>query len=233
MLGPKLEEFFDDSSRPEESEVRQMRVLCRDVLALLRTSARRIQDQVKQMADCVKGLSTPPQFTSCQVAKVVEQAQQTLHLLAQERGIALHREGLADLPPITADERRLYLAFYNLINNAIPEVPPGGSITVRGSREPGDRALLISVIDTGRGMPSDVQASLFTERTISRKSGGTGLGTKIVKDVVEAHGGRITVESKEGVGTSFHLRLPLRPPGSGMAEGARRPVRERAASRGT
>jgi signal transduction histidine kinase len=93
-------------------------------------------------------------------------------------------------------------------------VPPGGSITVRGAREPGDRALLVSVTDTGRGMPQEIRESLFTERTISRKVGGTGLGTKIVRDVVESHGGRITVESRQGVGTSFHLRLPLRPPGS-------------------
>jgi signal transduction histidine kinase len=222
MLGPKLEEFFDDSAAPEEAEVRQVRVWCRDILALLRTSARRIQDQVKQMADCVKGLSTAPQFTSCSLSLVVEQAQQTLRLLAQQEGITLRCDGLEGLPPILADERRLYLAFYNLINNAIPEVPPGGSITVRGSREPGDRALLVSVTDTGRGMPADIQESLFTERTISRKAGGTGLGTKIVRDVVEAHGGRITVESRQGIGTSFHLRLPLRPPGSGRVKSARR-----------
>jgi signal transduction histidine kinase len=66
----------------------------------------------------------------------------------------------------------------------------------------------------GRGMSFDVQASLFSPRAISRKAGGTGLGTKIVKDVIEAHGGRITVESREGAGTAFHLRLPLKPPAS-------------------
>ncbi|MFM8550971.1 MAG: ATP-binding protein [Nitrospiraceae bacterium] len=64
-------------------------------------------------------------------------------------------------------------------------------------------------------MSPDVQASLFSSRAISRKAGGTGLGTKIVKDVIEAHGGKIEVESREGAGTAFHLRLPLAPPGAG------------------
>ena len=111
-----------------------------------------------------------------------------------------------------ADEQRLYNAFYNLINNAIPEVPEGGSITVRGQADPMSKSVIISVIDTGRGMPPEIRESLFTTHAISRKQGGTGLGTKIVKDVVDAHGGQITVESQEGAGTTFHLRLPIQPP---------------------
>lgn len=65
--------------------------------------------------------------------------------------------------------------------------------------------------DTGRGMPPEIRDSLFSARAVSRKAGGTGLGTKIVKDVVEAHKGQITVESEIGVGTTFHIRLPLDP----------------------
>lgn len=212
LLGPKLEQFFDELPARQAPGTLATRQLCEEVLALLRMSARRIQDQVKQMADCVKGLSSPPNFVLCSVASVVQQAQQTLGLLAKERGITLRREGLEALPPMLADERRLYLAFYNLINNAIPEVPPGGSILVTGREEAKDRSLRISVIDTGRGMPAEVRASLFSPRAISRKAGGTGLGTKIVKDVVEAHGGTIEVDSQEGRGTAFHLRLPLKPP---------------------
>jgi signal transduction histidine kinase len=212
MLGPKLDEFFGGlpDAVADKEETRQ---LCHEVLDLLRRNARRIQDRVKEMADCVKGLSAPPQFASCRAAAVVQQVFDTLRLVAEERGVTLRGEGLDDLPTIQADERRLYIAFYNLVNNAIPEVPPGGSITVRGSREPRTASVLVSVIDTGRGMPAEVRDSLLTDRAISRKLGGTGLGTKIVKDVVEAHGGRVTVESQEGVGTTFHLWLPVHPPG--------------------
>ena len=138
----------------------------------------------------------------------------TLGVLAKDKGLALRAEGLDGLPLVLADERRLYNAFYNLVNNAIPEVPAGGSITISGRAEPEAGAIVIAVADTGRGMPPEIRDHLFTRRSISLKAGGTGLGIKIVKDVVDAHGGEITVESRAGQGTTFFLRLPLQPPGS-------------------
>jgi signal transduction histidine kinase len=135
-----------------------------------------------------------------------------MYWLAQSKGITLHTEGLDGLPSFAADERRLYNALYNLVNNAIPEVPVGGTIFLRGSVKPDADSLILTVTDSGRGMTPDIRDSLFTNRVISRKPGGTGLGTKIVKDVVEAHGGQISVESEVGVGTTFTIRLPLRPP---------------------
>jgi signal transduction histidine kinase len=70
-------------------------------------------------------------------------------------------------------------------------------------------------------MLPEVRASLFTYRAISRKVDGTGLGTKIVKDVISAHGGTITVQSEPGKGTVFYITLPLEgpPPHSGRASG--------------
>jgi signal transduction histidine kinase len=136
----------------------------------------------------------------------------TLRVLADRKNVALRSEGLEDLPVILADEHRLYNAFYNLINNAIPEVQSGGSITVRG-RAAAAR-IVLSISDTGRGMAPEVRDSLFTGRAISTKPGGIGLGTKIAKDAVEAHGGNITVNSTIGVGTTFEIRLPLFPPQS-------------------
>jgi signal transduction histidine kinase len=58
-------------------------------------------------------------------------------------------------------------------------------------------------------MPPEIRDSLFTARAVSRKPGGTGLGSKIIKDVISAHHGTITVESKEGEGTTFFIRLPI------------------------
>jgi signal transduction histidine kinase len=83
---------------------------------------------------------------------------------------------------------------------------------VKGSVEPDSKNIIFSVADTGRGMSSEVRESLFTNRVISRKHGGTGLGTRIVKDVVDAHGGWIRVESEEGKGTTFVFSLPFEPP---------------------
>ena len=129
----------------------------------------------------------------------------------KEKGLILHTQGLEDLPVIQADERRLFNGFYNLINNAIHEVAAGGTITVKGQFEKSHQSVILSVADTGKGMTPEVRDSLFTSSAISTKPGGTGLGTKIVKDVVTAHGGSISLESKEGFGTTIYIRLPIDP----------------------
>jgi signal transduction histidine kinase len=186
--------------------------MCKEITEMLITASHRIQERVKEIGDCVMNLSTPPNFSSCQVTGVVESVLKTLRLVANERRILLLTEGLESLPPIRADERRLFNVFYNLLNNAIPEVPSGGSVTVKGSVEPDSKNIIFSVTDTGRGMSLEVLESLFTNRVISRKHGGTGLGTRIVKDVVDAHGGWIKVESEEGKGTTFVFSLPFEQP---------------------
>ncbi|MCX5724565.1 MAG: PAS domain S-box protein [Nitrospirae bacterium] len=180
-----------------------------ELIDMIVNNARRIQDRVRELADAVKGVTTAPEFKPCRVATCVADVITSLQRYAAEKGVALHAEGLEWLPVIQADERRLFNAFYNVIDNAIPEVPPGGSVTVRGQVEAGADRLLISIADTGRGMPPEVRDALFVKHVVSRKSGGTGLGTKIVKDVVSAHKGSIAVESEVGVGTTIHIRLPL------------------------
>ncbi len=180
----------------------------RKVAGVVREAARRIQDRISEISDFVQGVTTPLRVSPCSVAEMVGSVFKTLSLLAEQQGVMLKAEKLERLPTVQADERRLYTAFYNLVNNAIPETTRGGSIVVSG-QDLGE-ALLLTVKDTGRGMPPEVRDSLFTTRAISRKPGGTGLGTKIVKDVVDAHGGAIWVESRPGEGTTISIRLPIR-----------------------
>jgi signal transduction histidine kinase len=208
LLKAELDEHFGRLSHPDSSQCKATQDLCNEMIEMVKTTTDRIHERVKEIADCVKGLSAPPQFAPCMVADVVKSVLQTLNVLAAEKGITLRTECLDALPPIVADERRLYNAFYNLINNAIPEVPSGGSVTIGGRSEPGNGAVVVSVADTGRGMPPEIRDRLFTARAVSTKKSGTGLGTKIVKDVVEAHKGTITVESEVDKGTIFRLRLP-------------------------
>ncbi len=217
LLDVELKEIFDKKQGGEVDNLLSNHEMCDEIMELLRSSTRRIQDRMKEIADCVKGLSSPPQFAECRLADLVEGVVKTLDLSAAEKKISLRTEGLIDLPPIQADERRLFNAFYNLINNAIEEVPQGGSITVRGHEASTIGMVQVSVADTGGGMPPEVLNSLFSARTISRKSGGTGLGTKIVKDVVDAHNGKISVQSKEGEGTTFVIHLPMNQPRSFVA----------------
>jgi len=211
LLQDELSEHFTQLPESQAREAKPSQEMSNEIIDMVRNNARRIQNEMRDIADCVKGLSSPPQFSLCQLAEVVSQVMETLRFLAKEKGISLRTEGLDDLPPIQADEPRLFKLFYNLINNAIPEVPVGGSITIQGRTSSVDNKVVLSVMDTGRGMPQDVRERLFTTEAISTKPGGTGLGTKIVKDIIDAHEGSITVESQEGVGTTFHLLFPFQP----------------------
>ncbi len=211
LLKTEVNEFFGPLPTIDLGKAKASHHMCLEVIEMLENNAHRIQDRVKEIADCVKGLSSPPIFGMCNVFSIINSVLDALRFPAQEKGITLASEGLETLPEIEADDARLFNAFYNLVNNAIAEVSPGGSIVVRGTVDPSTGGVKLAVVDTGRGMPAEIRDSLFTSRTVSKKAGGTGLGTKIVKDVVDAHGGTITVESEIGLGTTFHINLPLKP----------------------
>ena len=213
----ELEECESKLPQLDPEQVRATLVQSKEILTMIQTGARRLQDRVREIADSVKGLSTAPQFSQCRADGVVADVFETLRLLADQQGVHLRSEHLDTLPPLMADESRLFNALYNLINNAIPEVSRGGSVTVRGQFDLEAKFVILSVADTGRGIPTEVLDSLFTYRTTSRKQGGTGLGTKIVKDVVDAHGGFLSVDSRLGAGTTFYLTLPIEGPALPLA----------------
>jgi len=209
LLEAELSECFGTLPETTAAAIKPARERTHELTEMIKQNSRRINDRVKEIADSVKGLTRPPQFAPCRLADVVSNVYQTLRILADEQHVVLRAEGLDSLPVIRADESRLFNAIYNLVNNAIPEVPSGGSVTVRGRLDESGKRVVLSVVDTGKGMSPEVRDSLFSYQAISRKVGGTGLGTKIVKDVVDAHGGTITVESTEGKGTAFHITLSI------------------------
>jgi len=210
LLKGELDEMF--ARVPEgDGTNRKSQAFCDESIVMMQKTTERIHERVKEIADCVKGLNSPPNFGLCRLAKVLEDVLQTLRGVASEKEVTLATKGLQELPDFVADERRLYNAFYNLVSNAIPEVPAGGTVTVSAKVDLLDRMILVAVADTGRGMPAEIRDRLFGTRAVTTKTGGTGLGTKIVKDVVDAHKGTISVESQEGKGTTFLLRLPLDP----------------------
>jgi len=214
LMHGELKDLWGDALTQGDKQAKDSFERFNEVVGMVEKSSRRMQDRVKEISDCVKGLSTPPEFAPCQIDKVIIEVVDTLKWWSGQKGVSIHTSGLGRTPSLVADERRLFNALYNLINNAIPEVPPGGTINVSAREEPIGVALYVTVQDTGKGMPPEIRDTLFTPATKSTKHGGTGLGTKIVKDVVDAHHGKITVESELGVGTTFHIYLPLRPPGT-------------------
>jgi signal transduction histidine kinase len=118
------------------------------------------------------------------------------------------------LPPILADPLQCKSLWLNLLDNAIKYTPEDGSVTVRLRAESG--AILGEVVDTGIGIPLEDQGRLFTEFFRARnakESGvlGTGLGLVIVKRIVEGLGGRISVVSSAGQGSTFSFEILAAP----------------------
>ena len=208
LLEDELDEFLKRLPTANADTTQQTQTFYKDVITMAGRGTLRIQERVKEIGDAVKGRGTHPHFAACQLSEIIGNVYETLRLYGNGCGVSLQQEGLETLPIIRADQQRLFNAFYNLVNNAIPEVPAGGSITITGDLVPDDKHILVKVKDTGRGMSSEVRDSLFTKHVLSRKSGGTGLGTKIVKDVIDVHGGTISVNSREGQGTTFTICLP-------------------------
>jgi two-component system, NtrC family, nitrogen regulation sensor histidine kinase NtrY len=118
--------------------------------------------------------------------------------------IACHTE-FADSAPISADPELFHRAISNLVLNAIDAMPQGGKLTLRTSRDVNTGR--IEVGDTGSGLTPEECARLFTPYYTS-KSHGTGLGLAIVQSIVSDHGGRISVKSQPGKGTTFIIELP-------------------------
>jgi signal transduction histidine kinase len=132
---------------------------------------------------------------------------------AGRRGIVLHA-GIDDrIEHIRGDERKIKQVLLNLLSNAIKFTPEGGRIEVRVALR--DGGVEVSVRDTGVGIAPEDQGTIFEEfrqvGTAAKKVEGTGLGLALSRKFVELHGGRISVESQVGVGSTFTFTIPKRP----------------------
>ena len=99
LLKEELDELFGKLSNRDSPESEKSRALCHEVLNMVQEDVRRISDRVRELADCVKGMSAPPKFAPCQVANVVLSVFKTLDLMAKKKGVTLSSEGLDGLPP--------------------------------------------------------------------------------------------------------------------------------------
>ena len=144
---------------------------------------------------------------------LVERSLQQVLQLARDKRISLRKELDADLPPLRADEDKLRRTLVNLLSNAVKFTPEEGEIAVRCRRQTEEGAVLFSITDTGEGIPEEAFAKIFEKfgqvenRQRGRKN-STGLGLTFCKMAVEAHGGRIWVESSLGAGSTFHFTVP-------------------------
>ena len=146
------------------------------------------------------------------VAQFVESCIETTQRTAAEKDLRVSVNLQQPLPDIAADRRRLAEVLQNLLDNAMQYTPAGGQIMVGASANGAE--VTITVSDTGIGIPQADQSRIFerfyrVDVARSREVGGTGLGLSISKHLVEAHGGRIWVESEVGQGSQFHFTVPI------------------------
>ena len=145
------------------------------------------------------------------LADLVSDTLESFRNLAQEKGIELSGAVVPDVDPVVLDARQIGRVLSNLVSNAIRHTPAGGSVAVRAFPVP--EGVRVEVTDTGEGIRSEDLPHVFEqfyrgEKSRSRATGGAGLGLAIAKGIVEAHGGRIGVQSTPGQETLFYFILP-------------------------
>jgi signal transduction histidine kinase len=183
------------------------------LVEIIQRSSDRLLRLVNQILDISRlraGL-LPLQRGPVDLDRLVTRAAEELRPQAEEARVTLDRERLGDRFTINGDEDRLVQVVVNLLANAIRFTPAGGRVVVRvvdaGSE------CEVQVEDTGLGIPASELPHIFESyRQAHLGKGGTGLGLSIVRGLVQAHRGRVTVESHEGKGSRFTVLLPREVP---------------------
>ena len=187
-----------------------LEVFYQEVRANVAEGVQQVVTRTREIAGALKGEVAPVVFKRGRPFDTAQRVVLSLSGAAQKAGVSLKAEGDGTLEA-SYDGHRLYNALYNLVNNALPETPAGGSVIIAVAEDADPAYYTLSVTDTGQGMPEEVRRKLFSDAAYSSKPGGTGLGTRIVRRIVEQHGGMPSVTSVVGEGTTFLLRLPKAP----------------------
>ncbi|NPA12602.1 MAG: GHKL domain-containing protein, partial [Aquificae bacterium] len=177
-----------------KKRINQMDSLIDDLLILAKLEAKEEKIQKKTV----------------KLRNLVKQVFEDLQHIAREKGVSLKNSIPANFV-IQVDEKKFVILLKNLIENAIKYNRPDGKVEVVAELK-GNNAV-ISVIDTGIGIPKEAQPLIFerfyrVDKSRSRSVGGTGLGLSIVKHITEAHNGKVEVESTLGKGSVFRITIP-------------------------
>jgi NtrC-family two-component system sensor histidine kinase KinB len=190
-VGPLLEKQVELLMAAREDSDRLHSIL-NNLLDISRIESRKVQ-----MEFC----AAPPHT-------MVLEALEPYRRAAQDQGVTLSVELLDDLPEVWVDMTQINHVFDNLISNALKYTPPGGKVTLSAKAE--EKFVQFSISDTGKGIPNKYLPKIFEKffRVPDQETEtGAGLGLAIVKEIVEAHGGTVGVESREGQGSTFTFTL--------------------------
>ncbi|HDH41064.1 MAG TPA: HAMP domain-containing protein [Candidatus Altiarchaeales archaeon] len=186
----------------------------KDSLEIIFRNVNRLKKLIDDILDISKLESGAMKFNmkDVQIAEIIKNSLEDMRSYAEGKGLTIKAEIQPNLPPIQGDKNRLMQVLTDLIDNAIKFTEKGG-IVIEARREKDN--ILVKVKDTGIGISKENINKLFTkfyqvDSSLSRRYGGTGLGLAICKRIVEAHGGKIWVDSELGKGSTFQFTLPVK-----------------------
>jgi len=177
----------------------------------------RIERLIQEILDYARYME--PKFMEEDINDVVESCLYFVRIKAETKSVSLQNDLARNLPPVTLDRQQIKQVLLNLLLNAIEAMgPAGGRLIVKTHRlakSGGDSWVQVEVTDTGCGIaPGDLDHifdPFYTTKHASDEREGTGLGLTIVHQIVQEHGGYITVDSQVGRGTTFLVNLPINP----------------------
>jgi signal transduction histidine kinase len=143
---------------------------------------------------------------------MVEKISDLLSVQLKEKQLELSIEVRAEIDRVCVDREQIERVLINILGNAVKFTPPGGKIKIKAHNV--DKAVEVDITDTGYGIPQEAQEAIFEEfyrvdNLVNQQIKGTGLGLALVKQIIEAHKGKVWVKSKVGKGSTFSFTLPI------------------------
>jgi two-component system sensor histidine kinase GlrK len=191
-----------------------------EILQIVRGHSERLYQSISAILDLSKMEAGMMEYlrAPCDLVALIDRSLEVVHLMAQKKRLRLEVTQTSVLPLLAIDAERVQQVLTNLLSNAVKFTPTDGTIsiaaTAQESQEGQGTWVEVRITDTGAGIPAEEVERIFDRFYQSpshrgRHQQGTGLGLAIARHIVEAHGGKIWVESRVGEGTTFVFILPV------------------------
>ena len=196
----------------ESGELGKIKAKQLQSISVMARRSRMLGELVQDITLILEAEATPPRLVPVSLGEIAETAVGDFQIQAEEAALTLQSDIPPDLPPARGAPTYLRRVLDNLLGNALKFTPPEGSISVSARQE--GKTVVLEVSDTGIGIPEDQLERIFdrfyqVDGSTSRRYGGVGLGLALVKELVDACGGEVTVKSKVEQGSTFTLTLPI------------------------